>query len=467
MAVIFWLFTVTLSAFSFIAANAAIPDPGFSVLYAQGDPGPGIGGYDLASAADKSFGLDFSSTGKQDHIVLYRPGAGAIFILNPARQAVVSVIDPGSGFGGFDLSSPADLAFAFDFGHTGNLDHIVFYRPGTGLITIVHAATGTAVFTSQTGIGGYDLKSPSDIGLAFDYGSTGKQNHLVFYRPGVGTIYILTHNADNSFSAVYVGSTGIGGFDLMSPVDRLFTLDYGDGHADHLALYRPGTGIISIVALESDNSFSAVFTSTTGIGGYDLLGVGDLAFGYDYDGIGTPNYIALYRPGTGAFWIAQQNAPGSFAPVYAQGDPGSGIAGYDLASPGDRAYAFDAQSLGLLNGIALYRPGTGAFWIAVHAPCYTPAFENLDASIEANDFIGFILTDTVDECLTSCTGDCNFVNVYHDNDASNKDDSTMLTCAFYASCHTAAEATNSGGQSSSDGGVTTISSSAGYCLQGC
>ncbi|KAJ7756630.1 hypothetical protein B0H16DRAFT_1224851, partial [Mycena metata] len=328
-----------------------------------------LGGYDLHSAADKSFGLDFLSTGKLDHIVLYRPGTGAIFILNPARQAVVGpfrthsdALLSGSGFGGFDLSSPADLAFAFDFGHTGHLDHIVFYRPGTGLIMIVHAATGTAV-ASHTGIGGYDLKSPSDIGLAFDYGSTGKQDHLVFYRPGVGTIFILTHNADNSFSAVYTGSTGIGGFDLRSPVDRVFTFDYGDGHADHLALYRPGTGIIYIVALESGNSFSAVFTSTTGIGGYDLLSAGDLAFGYDYDGIGTPNYIALYRPGTGAFWIAQQNAPGSFVPVYSQGDPGTGIAGYDLASPADRAYAFDAQSLGLLNGIALYRPGEGAFWI--------------------------------------------------------------------------------------------------------
>jgi hypothetical protein len=55
----------------------------------------------LASAADKSFGLDFSSTGKQDHIVLYRPGAGAIFILNPARQAVVGVIDPGQSVGGY------------------------------------------------------------------------------------------------------------------------------------------------------------------------------------------------------------------------------------------------------------------------------------------------------------------------------------------------------------------------------
>jgi hypothetical protein len=48
MAVIFWLFTVTLNAFSFITANAAFGDPGFSVLYAQGDPGPGIGEFNVS-----------------------------------------------------------------------------------------------------------------------------------------------------------------------------------------------------------------------------------------------------------------------------------------------------------------------------------------------------------------------------------------------------------------------------------
>jgi hypothetical protein len=45
--------------------------------------------------------------------------------------------------------------------------------------------------------------------------------------------------------------------------------------------------------------------------------------------------------------------------------------------------------------------------------------------------------------------------------------STMLTCAFYDACHAAAEATNFGGQTGPDGNPGTISSSDGYCLQGC
>ena len=33
--------------------------------------------------------------------------------------------DPGPGIGGFDLQSPADLVFAFDYDHSGKQDHLV------------------------------------------------------------------------------------------------------------------------------------------------------------------------------------------------------------------------------------------------------------------------------------------------------------------------------------------------------
>ena len=62
-------------------------------------------------------------------------------------------------------------------------------------------------------------------------------------------------------------------------------------------------------------------------------------------GIGPDLYglhnIALYRPGTGTMWILRKDSTGIFSPVYSQGDPGNGIGGYDLASPNDRAFAFD------------------------------------------------------------------------------------------------------------------------------
>ncbi|KAJ7100087.1 hypothetical protein B0H15DRAFT_507174 [Mycena belliarum] len=100
------------------------------------------------------------------------------------------------------------------------------------------------------------------------------------------------------------------------------------------------------------------------------------------------------------------------------------------------------------------------------APCYTVAFEDLDASIHGDDYLSYILTDTVQECIDfcACRPGCVFANPYFDNNAKN---TTMLTCAFYAGCHTAADATNTGGQTEPDGSLSTISSSSGYCLAPC
>ena len=142
----------------------------FSPVYAQGDPGAGIGGYDLQSPNDRAFAFDFDSSGKLDHLALYRPGGGAIFILKHTGGANFTPVyaqgDPGAGIGGYDLQSPNDRAFAFDFDSSGKLDHLALYRPGGGAIFILKH-TGGANFTPVyaqgdpgAGIGGYDLQSP-------------------------------------------------------------------------------------------------------------------------------------------------------------------------------------------------------------------------------------------------------------------------------------------------------------------
>ncbi|KAF7374022.1 Fruit-body specific protein a [Mycena sanguinolenta] len=101
------------------------------------------------------------------------------------------------------------------------------------------------------------------------------------------------------------------------------------------------------------------------------------------------------------------------------------------------------------------------------AACATVAFQNLNASIQGDDFLTFTLTETVEECLDFCAclpgGQCGFANPNFDN-AKN---TTMLTCAVYAGCHTAADATNTGGQSLPGGGVSTVTNSSGFCLKGC
>jgi subtilisin family serine protease len=100
-----------------------------------------------------------------------------------------------------------------------------------------------------------------------------------------------------------------------------------------------------------------------GIGGYDLADPADRVFAFDYDRSGKLDHLVLYRPGLGTLWIMRNNGGGSFSPVYAEGSPGHGIGGYDLADPADRAFAFDYDRSDKLDHLALYRPGTGTIWI--------------------------------------------------------------------------------------------------------
>jgi hypothetical protein len=347
----------------------------FVPVYAQGDPGNGIGGYDLKSSADRIFAFDYDHSGKCDHLAIYRPGTGTIWILENADgnfSAVYAQGDPGYGIGGYDLASSADRAFAFDYDHSGKSDHIALYRPGTGTFWILKNANGTfspvyAQGDPGHGIGGYDLASSADRAFAFDYDHSGKCDHIALYRPGTGTFWILK-NSGGTFSPVYAQGDpgkGIGGYDLASSADRAFAFDYDrSGKRDHIALYRPGTGTFWILK-NSGGVFSAVYAQGDpgkGIGGYDLASSADRAFAFDYDRIGRLDHIALYRPGTGTFWILK-NSGGGFTPVYSQGDPGKGIGGYDLASPADRSLAFDYDSRGANDHIVLYRPGTGTIWI--------------------------------------------------------------------------------------------------------
>ncbi|MBI3445129.1 MAG: S53 family peptidase, partial [Magnetospirillum sp.] len=230
----------------------------YSPVYQQGDPGNGIGGYDLRSPADRAIAFDYDHSGKTDHIALYRPGTGTMWILKNNAGIFTPVYhqgDPGNGIGGYNLKSPADQAFAFDYDHSGKMDHIALYRPGTGTIWILknNAGTFTPVYQQGdpgNGIGGYNLKSPADQIIAFDYEHSGKRDYLALYRPGTGTIWILKNNA-GTFTPVYQQGdpgNGIGGYNLMSTADRVFAFDYAhSGNSDHLALYRPGTGTIWIL----------------------------------------------------------------------------------------------------------------------------------------------------------------------------------------------------------------------------
>src|SRR5258708_4709541 len=164
---------------------------------------------------------------------------------------------------------------------------------------------------------------------------------------------------------VSMGIMGIGGYDLRSTIDQAFAFDYNSsGKLDHPALYRPGTGTIWILK-NTNGQFAAVYAQGApgnGIGGYDLADPADRVFAFDYDGSGKLDHLALYRPGTGTMWILK-NTNGQFSPVYAQGSPGNGIGGYDLKSTADLAFAFGYDCSGKLDHLALSRPATGTLLI--------------------------------------------------------------------------------------------------------
>ena len=115
--------------------------------------------------------------------------------------------------------------------------------------------------------------------ITFDYDSSGKQDHFMYYTPGSGQVTIYKANADGTFAKVYSqGSStpgfGAGNVDLTNPGDRVMAFDFlGNGKLDHLLCYRPNTGdvnpgLVSILQKNADGTFQAVFTSNQGIGKY-------------------------------------------------------------------------------------------------------------------------------------------------------------------------------------------------------
>ena len=109
-----------------------------------------------------------------------------------------SVLPLGLGLAVMDLTNPNDRVIAFDFLGNGKLDHLLCYRPNTGdvnpgLVSILQKnsdGTFKAVFTSNQGIGKYNLHNPIDRIVAFDYLNSGNLDHLVCYRSHEGICWI-------------------------------------------------------------------------------------------------------------------------------------------------------------------------------------------------------------------------------------------------------------------------------------
>jgi DNA-binding winged helix-turn-helix (wHTH) protein len=327
------------------------------------DRGAGIGGYDLRSKSDQAFAFDYDHSGKPDHLALYRPGTGRIFFVKNSGGTFVPIYT-GNGLGQYDLKSAADRVIAFDYDHSGRQDHLVLYRLDAGVVAVLKN-NGDGIFTPvyerSTGDSGAVARdAPGDEIFAFDYDHSSKLDHLVLYRPGTGTVEIFTNSGGTLAPVCAQGSPPEGTcvYSLKHPDSQALAFDYDHtGKLDHLVFYRPGAGTIAIL-MNREGAFVPVYEGE-GIGGYDLKSASDRALAFDFDHSGRPDHLLLYRPGTRLALILK-NTGGTFTPVYKD----HGIAGYDLLSTNDRALAFDYEHTGKLDHLVLYRPGAGIVHIA-------------------------------------------------------------------------------------------------------
>jgi len=361
-----------------------------------------IGGFNLtAHQIVRGFAFDFDSSGKLDHLVFYCPGEQIVYIFKSNGDGTFMQRYPTqanpvrTGIGGYNLASSSDQGFAYDYEGTGKLNYLVFFRPTRGAISIIKSngdGTFSAVYQVDdpgtslppaTGIAGCTFADPNTRGFAFDLNGSGNLDHLVFYYPNQNSIYIIQQQPGDTFTTVYSsavnppnaalpGSTyiiqhqrktftavypnaanppgkGLAGFTFHSPNTQCFAYDCeGSGKQDYLFFYVPagyGGSPVAIIKIDqgSDGSItcSQVFSSTQGIGGYDLANQADLGFAFDYNGTSGLNNITLYRPGHGAVAIYKVRGVTSQYPILEQAQlpgttlatpmPGAKMAGVNLA----------------------------------------------------------------------------------------------------------------------------------------
>jgi hypothetical protein len=120
-----------------------------------------------------------------------------------------------------------------------HLANCVFANLGPATNTTVVQPPINFYFQSD-GIADCSVMDPGTLGFAFDFDSSGKRDHLVFYHPKQDStnqkaIYIIKSNGDETFTDRYSGDS-IGEFNLTAhPIVRGFAFDFdSSGKRDHL-----------------------------------------------------------------------------------------------------------------------------------------------------------------------------------------------------------------------------------------
>ncbi|MCP3168689.1 FG-GAP-like repeat-containing protein [Myxococcus qinghaiensis] len=291
-------------------------------------------GFDFWSPNDRVVVLDFNNDGRDD-LFVYRPGGGPAYAMQGNANRTFTTTMAASNFAGFDFGEPQDRAFAFDYDNDGNKD-LFFYRPISSVAWVARS-NGDGTFSQAygaIGIGGYFPNSIRDQVRVLDYDGDGRDD-LFFFRPGGGWTG-LVHNTTTGF----VGGTpssGFLGYDFGDPLDEVLVLDYNGDTRDDLLMYRPGTGAAYLARGTSTGLL--LTTATTGIGGYDILERWDTAVKLDFNNDSYDD-LFFYRPGMYASYVLQGNGAGGFSVAYG----GMGIGGtwaYDVSKHQDKVVVLD------------------------------------------------------------------------------------------------------------------------------
>lgn len=317
-------------------------------------------GFSLNKTKDRILPLDYNGDGVMD-IICFSPGYRTIYLNQGLGDGTfVNVIASSSGLGGYDLSSTSDIINVLDYDGNGK-DDLMCYRPGYGHVFILKSngdGTFTTVYASATGIGGFDFNSSHDKAIKLDYNSDGKDD-LMCFRPGSGTVFILKSNGNGTFTKVYSSSNGIGGFDFKATQDKAISFDYNGDGLDDILSYRSQDKKVFIAKSNGNGSFTNIYASSNGIGGFDCSNAYDFIIPLNYNG-DTFSDLLCFRPGYKIAFLLKSNGNGTFASVM---QSRNGIADFDLGSTADKIIALDYNNDNN-SDLILYRPGVGTTFSA-------------------------------------------------------------------------------------------------------
>jgi hypothetical protein len=290
--------------------------------------------------------LDANHTGREDCILIYIPGRGMWWLLNYQGGYFWNLLGSGTGgIGGYDLAGATltDKIIAYDYGD-GYTDHLICYRPGNGYFWVLqNTNAGTtlpgqnqpnwvAVVKSGGGVGGYDLKGPTDQIVAVPTAGSPGYMQLVCYRPGpgLGYVYWETHSPNStSWTTVAPSHSGLNGNSFQGQGDRMIAVNLSTSGATgynsdtYTMGYRPGFGsnytynyqwVPSLNIVETWNLFSGLNYPFTNLPYNPFTYVGDHVLAFSPNGQGNTSLLC-FSNGAGQSQLYEWG-PGSYNQVY-------------------------------------------------------------------------------------------------------------------------------------------------------